>query len=66
MHIYAFTLYVQTNRDNKQISSDTLIELTEIVLKNNIFEFDEKTFKQVRGTTVQTNFALKRKNSQYF
>ena len=32
-------------RDNKQISSDTLIELTEIVLKNNIFQFDEKTFK---------------------
>ena len=45
MHIYAFTLHVQTNRDNKQISSDTLIELVEIVLKNNIFEFDEKTFK---------------------
>ena len=31
-------------RDNKQISSDTLIELAEIVLKNNIFEFDEKKF----------------------
>ena len=28
-------------RDNKQISSDTIIELAEIVLKNNIFEFDE-------------------------
>ena len=31
-------------RDNKQISSDTLTELAEAVLKNNIFEFDEKTF----------------------
>ena len=44
-------------RDNKQISSDTLIELAEIVLKNNFFEFDQKTFKQVRGTAIGTNFA---------
>ena len=44
-------------RDNKQISSDTLTELAEIVLKYNIFEFDEKTFKQVRGTAIGTNFA---------
>ena len=32
--------------NNKQISSDTLTELVEVVLNNNIFEFDEKTFKQ--------------------
>ena len=44
-------------RDNKQISSDTLIELAEIVLKNNIFEFDEKTFRQVHGTATGTKFA---------
>ena len=44
-------------RDNKQISSDTLTELAEVVLKNNIFEFDEKTFKQKRGTTIGTKFA---------
>ena len=43
-------------RDNKQILSDTLIELAEIVLENNAFEFDEKTFKQVRGTTIGTKF----------
>ena len=42
---------------DKQISSDALIELAEIVLKHNIFEFDEKTFKQVRGTAIGTNFA---------
>ena len=42
---------------NKQISSDTLAELAEIVLKNNIFEFDEKTFKQKRGTAIGTKFA---------
>ena len=44
-------------KDNKQISSDTLIELAEIVLKNNFFEFDQKTFKQVRGTAIGTKFA---------
>ena len=45
-------------RDNKQISSDTLTELAEVVLKNNIFEFDEKTFKQKRGTAIGTKLHL--------
>ena len=44
-------------RDNKQISSDTLIELAEIVLKYNFFEFNQKTFKQVPGTAIGTTFA---------
>ena len=44
-------------RGIKQISSDTLIELAETVLRNNIFEFDEKTFKQIRGTAIGTKFA---------
>ena len=43
--------------DNKQISSDTLTELAEVVFKNNIFEFDKKTFKQKRGTAIVTKFA---------
>ena len=43
--------------NNKQISSDTLTELVEVVLNNNIFEFDEKTFKQKRGTAIGTKFA---------
>ena len=43
-------------RENKQISSDTLAEVAEIFLKN-IFEFDEKTFKQKRGATIATKFA---------
>ena len=45
-------------RDNKQISSDTLIELAEIVLKNNFFEFDQKTFKQVHGTAIGKSLYL--------
>ena len=63
-------------RDNKQIPSDTLIELAEIVLKNSIFEFDEKTVKQVRGTAIGAELAppytilfmadLEEKNSQCF
>ena len=44
-------------KDNKQVSSDTLINLAEIVLKNNIFEFNEKTFKQVRDIAIRTKFA---------
>ena len=44
-------------RDNKQISSDTFIELAEIVLKSNIFQFNEKTFKQGRRTAIGTKFA---------
>ena len=44
-------------RDNKKISSDTLTELEEVVLRNNISEFDEKIFKQKRGTAIGTKFA---------
>ena len=44
-------------REKKQFSSDTLAEIAEIVLKNNIFQFDEKTFKQKRGTDIGTKFA---------
>ena len=43
-------------RENKQILSDTLAELVEIVLKNNIFEFDEKTFQWKCGTAIWTKF----------
>ena len=44
-------------RDHKQISSETLIELAEIKLKNNLFEFDQKNFKQERGAAIGTKFA---------
>ena len=44
-------------RDNKKISSDTLIELAEVVLTNNIFEFGGKTFKQKCGAAIGTKFA---------
>ena len=44
-------------RDNEQISSDTLIALAAVVLKNNFFEFDDKTFKQVLEPAIGTKFA---------
>ena len=44
-------------KDNKQISNDTWTELAEVVLKNNISEFDENTFKNKRGSTIGTKFA---------
>ena len=42
---------------DKQVTTDTLIELTELVLKNNIFEFSDKTYKQICGTAIGTKFA---------
>ena len=45
------------SRVDKQVTTDTLIELTELVLKNNIFEFSDKTYKQIRGTAIGTKFA---------
>ena len=45
------------SRVDKQVTTDTLIELTELVLKNNIFEISDKTYKQIRGTAIGTKFA---------
>ena len=39
------------------MSSGNLIELAEIALKNNIFQFDKETFKHVRWTAFGTKFA---------
>ena len=33
-------------RDKKDVSAETLVELAELVLKNNIFNFNEKSLKQ--------------------
>ena len=44
-------------RVEKKVTTDTLVELAEIVLKNNIFQFDDKTLRQLRGTAIGTKFA---------
>ena len=45
------------SRVDKQITTYTLIELAEPVLKSNIFEFSIKTYKKIRGTTNGIKFA---------
>ena len=44
-------------RDDKSISSESLLELTELVLKNNIFEHNGEFFKQKQGTAIGTKMA---------
>ena len=44
-------------RTEEKVTTETLVELAEIVLKNNIFQFNEKTLKQLRGTAIGTKFA---------
>ena len=43
--------------DKKDVSTDTLVEFAELVLKNNIFNFNKRTLKQKRGTAIGTKFA---------
>ena len=47
---------LNTSKD-KTISTDSLIELAECVLKNNLFEHDKSVFKQLRGTAIGTKMA---------
>ena len=44
-------------RKEKYVSNDTIIDLAEVVLKNNIFTIGKKTLKQKRGTAIGTKFA---------
>ena len=44
-------------RQEKDVTTSTLVELAEVVLKNNVFTFMEKTLKQKQGTAIGTKFA---------
>ena len=44
-------------RGDKSVSTDSLVDLAEIVLKNNFFEFGSDTFVQRKGTAIGTKFA---------
>ena len=44
-------------RDKKTIPTEKLIEMTEFVLKNNLFEFNGETYQQISGTAIGTKFA---------
>ena len=52
-----FLRNVLEKRSNKNVSTDTFIELAESVLQNNYFEFNEPYLKQIRGTAIGTKFA---------
>ena len=45
------------SRVDTQVTTNTLIELAKLVLKNNIFEFSDKTYKQICGTAITAKFA---------
>ena len=44
-------------RKEKYVSTDTIIDSAEVVLKNNIFTLGKKTLKQKRRTAISTKFA---------
>ena len=44
-------------KTEKKVITETLVELSEIVLKNNIFQFNEKILKELRGLAIGTKFA---------
>ena len=48
---------VLEQREEKTISTNSLLELTECVLKNNIFEHNESYFKQIQCTAIGTKMA---------
>ena len=45
------------NREDKSLSTESLLELSECVLRNNIFEHNDHYFKQLRGTAIGTKMA---------
>ena len=46
------------SRKEQYVSTDTIKDLAEVVLKNNIFTFGKKTLKQKRGIAIDSKFAL--------
>ena len=43
-------------REDKSVSTESLIQLAYLVLKNNYFEHDSKIYKQIQGTAIGTKF----------
>ena len=48
---------VLDEREDKTVSTDSLIELAECVLKNNIFEHNTSFYRQLWGTAIGTKMA---------
>ena len=47
---------VLDKRQNKTVSNKSLIELTELVLKDSYFKFNDRSRKQKEGTALGTKF----------
>ena len=48
---------VPDGREEKKISKEDLVKMTEFVLKNNYFEFNGQVKHQISGTAIVTKFA---------
>ena len=57
MHIVSALRKRLDLRQKKDVTTSTLVELGEVVLKNNTFTYKEKTLKQKPGTGIGTKFA---------
>ena len=44
------------NRSLKKISTENLIKMVKFVLKNNLFDFNNKVFQQISGTDIGKKF----------
>ena len=45
------------NYSNKKVSTEDIGKMADFVLKNNLFKFDSKFYKQISGTDIETKFA---------
>ena len=45
------------NYPNKKVSTEDIVKMADFVLKNNLFEFDSKFYKQISGKATGTNFS---------
>ena len=44
------------NYSNKKVSTEDIGKMADYVLKNSLFEFDSKFYKQISGTAIGTKF----------
>ena len=45
------------NYATEKVSTEDIVKMADFVLKNNLFEFDSKFYKQISGTAIGTKFA---------
>ena len=45
------------SRADRSVSTDSLMDLAEVILKNNMFEFNGRFYHQIRGTAIGTKCA---------